>query len=643
MATSQISEFVQHLRTSMLRRDGAGLTDGQLLECFLSRRDGAAMEALVRRHGPMVWSVCRRLLNHHDAEDAFQATFLVLVRKAVSIVPREMVANWLYGVAHQTALKARATVAKRKGRERQMTDMPEPVSGPSNRTAAMEKALWPDLQPLLDQELSRLPDKYRAAIVLCDLDGKTRKEAARQLGLPEGTIASRLARARTMLAKRLSRYAPTISGGTLAVMLSQNASACVPAPVLSATIKTATVFAVGKTAAAGVVSAKVVALTEGVLRTMLLTKLKITTAALMMLTLACYGFTVLVHMAPASPGAGGLIASAPAVSQADRGDSSQPSDGQKKPAAGRLLVFRDTKFVLMTPDGKEIGELPNRLDGLVLNEPVLSPDGKRVAFTVTQKPPTDQDGNVRHQVFIRAVDGQDDGFKLAINALNIAWTPDGKGLIAVELLPGKEIKDRGLATWLVDVGTKQPSRLDLPRWMHPFAITPDGKAFVGAFYDLDARKIHLTLISRDGKDITKLTEIQNEGPDPKPSPDGKRILFQDYDPSDKLEKDMPRLFRLFVYDLRTKKRERLAGVPLNASIESFCWSPDGKRLAYTWKQAKPGVPLAENTNNMNDPKLNTETESFLVIADADGRNAKTMLSAKSPRSTTITIGTMDWR
>src|SRR6266542_2454329 len=150
MATSQMSEVLQHLRRVVLLRDGAGLTDAQLLERFSSRRDEAALAALVRRHGPMVWGVCRRLLrNHHDAEDAFQVTFLVFVRKAASIASPELVANWLYGVAHQTALKARATAATRKDRERQVTEMPEPE--------VVQQELWRDLQRLLDQELSRLP------------------------------------------------------------------------------------------------------------------------------------------------------------------------------------------------------------------------------------------------------------------------------------------------------------------------------------------------------------------------------------------------------------------------------------------------------------------------------------------------------
>src|SRR6516164_6401664 len=203
MATSQMNRVIQHLRSVV--GDGAEMTDERLLEDYISHRDNVAFAALVRRHGPMVWGVCRRVLcNHHDAEDAFQATFLVLVRRAGSISSRELLANWLYGVAHQTALKARATAGKRKGRERQVTQMPE--------AAAAEQDLWHDLQPLLDEELRRLPDKYRAVVVLCDLEDKTRKEVARQLGCPEGTVAGRLARARAMLANRLTRRGIALSG-----------------------------------------------------------------------------------------------------------------------------------------------------------------------------------------------------------------------------------------------------------------------------------------------------------------------------------------------------------------------------------------------------------------------------------------------
>jgi RNA polymerase sigma factor (sigma-70 family) len=260
----------------------------------------------------MVWGVCRRLLaSHHDAEDAFQATFLVLARKASSIVPREMVANWLYGVAHQTALRARAAAARRKGRERQVTEMPEP--------AVAEEGPWRDLQPLLDEELSRLPDKYRSVIVLCDLEGKTRKEAARQLACPEGTVAGRLARARVMLAKRLAKRGVALSGGALAAVLTEKlASAGVPPSVVSSTIKAASLFAAGQ-AAAGMISVKVAALTEGVLKTMLFTKLKIV--------------VVLLLAVVALSGAAGVIYQTQAAEQPKAQAATEQADKEKQPAS----------------------------------------------------------------------------------------------------------------------------------------------------------------------------------------------------------------------------------------------------------------------------------------------------------------------
>ena len=265
MATGPMNQVIHQLRT-MLLRDGDEPADGMLLECFVKHREETALEALIRRHGAMVWGVCRRVLaNHHDAEDAFQATFLVLVRKASTIQPREMVGNWLYGVARQTALKARARSATRQLREKQGIAMPEPVAGPAD--------VSDDLTRLLDQELSRLPDKYRAVVVLCELEGKTLKAAAELLGLPDGTVASRLARARNMLAKRLSRYKLAVSTATVSAFLAQQASAAsVPPLVLSATIKASGVLAAGK-ATAGVLSPTILALCDGVLKTMLVNKL----------------------------------------------------------------------------------------------------------------------------------------------------------------------------------------------------------------------------------------------------------------------------------------------------------------------------------------------------------------------------------
>jgi RNA polymerase sigma factor (sigma-70 family) len=292
MSIRSVNDILRYLRSTALPGDGEEPTDGQLLDRFVNRRDAAALEVLVRRHGPMVWGVCRRVLgNHHDAEDAFQATFLVLVRKAASIACRELLANWLYGVARQTARKARQTAAKRRAREKQVADLSEPEA------VAQDLDLERDLRPLLDQELSRLPDRYRVALVLCDLEGKSRKEAARQLGVAEGTVASRLARARTMLAGRLARHGLAVSAGTLAAVLSpEAASASVPALVTSSTIKVATLLAAGGAAAAGSVPAEVAALAEGVMKAMFFAKLKAAVVVLTVVALVLFGGLLTHHV-----------------------------------------------------------------------------------------------------------------------------------------------------------------------------------------------------------------------------------------------------------------------------------------------------------------------------------------------------------
>src|SRR5438309_6191982 len=272
MPTGRMHGVLRELRRAALLHEGGDLSDEQLLDHFLGEHDEAAFEALVRRHGPMVMGVCRRILhNAHDAEDAFQATFLVLVRKAASIIPRAMVASWLYGVAYRTALGARTANARRRAKEKEMP-----------RREALDQDIWSKLRPLLDHELSHLPDKYRLPIVLCDLEGKSRKDAARQLGWLEGTLSGRLARARVLLARRLSARGLALSGGALASSLSSStALASVPAPLVMSTVKAATLLADGSVMAAGVVPAKVAILVHGVLRAMMMTKIKIVTVWLL--------------------------------------------------------------------------------------------------------------------------------------------------------------------------------------------------------------------------------------------------------------------------------------------------------------------------------------------------------------------------
>jgi len=238
-------------------------SDAWLLERFVGG-DGVALETLVRRHAAMVWGVCRRNLTHHDdAEDAFQATFLVLLRKAASLRSRERLANWLYGVAYKTACKARQTAAKRGAREKQVETMPEPPAEPSDDTFAA------DLLSHLDRELSGLPDKYRTAIVLCYLQGRTLRDAAQQLRVAEGTIGSRLARGRQMLAQRMIRHGAGLSAGLVAAVCSQQAaSGALPTALLTRTIDAVRLIAAEQPVMAGLLSAEASTLSDAVLHAM---------------------------------------------------------------------------------------------------------------------------------------------------------------------------------------------------------------------------------------------------------------------------------------------------------------------------------------------------------------------------------------
>jgi RNA polymerase sigma factor (sigma-70 family) len=325
MATGQLSGVLHQLCKAALLPDGGGMTDGQLLESFLARKDEAAFAALVGRHGPMVWGVCRRVLhNGHDAEDAFQAAFLVLVRKAVSIRRRESVGSWLHGVAYRAALETRA--ARQRSWERQVSTMPEPHG-------TMETESWRDLRPLLDRELSGLPDKYRGAVVLCDLEGKSRKDAARQLGIPEGTLSSRLATARRMLARRLARHGLPLSAAALGTVLSQGmASAGLPKPLVDSTVKVATRVAAGHAAAGDGIPVEVAAITEGVIRAMLMTKLKIALAMLMIAALFGTGaflYEALAGQTPLPPSAAKTAPAAPLQTEPSRYLDLQDKANQK--------------------------------------------------------------------------------------------------------------------------------------------------------------------------------------------------------------------------------------------------------------------------------------------------------------------------
>jgi RNA polymerase sigma factor (sigma-70 family) len=244
----------------------SGLSEWQLLERYLERRDESAFEALVTRHGPMVLGVCRRMLGgSSEAEDAFQATFLVLVRRARDLGPRDAIGPWLYGVATRVAAGARMQASRRRRERLISSDLPIMDSSGS--------AVDPDLMEVIDQELSRLPAKYRSPLVLCYLEGRTHEEAARDLHWPLGTVKGRLARARELLRSRLARrgFAPT--AGVLGVLSSPDLRAVLDRSLIELTVGAAVKLAAGQSLAQAV-SQSITSLVEGALGTMFRNRMK---------------------------------------------------------------------------------------------------------------------------------------------------------------------------------------------------------------------------------------------------------------------------------------------------------------------------------------------------------------------------------
>ncbi len=263
----------------------AGFSEWQLLERYLECRDEVAFEALVARHGPMVLGVCRRMLGDRtDVEDAFQATFLVLVRRARHLGPRDAIGPWLYGVATRVSMRARSDAARRRRVQPLTSEVPAVVDDRS--TASRE------IGEILDHELGLLPSKYRHPIVLCYLEGQTHEEAARQLKWPIGTVKGRLARARDLLQSRLARRGLTPGMGALSLAMAPDRSAALHRELLDRTVKASLKLALGQ-ATAQTVSTSITSLVEGVLTSMFLNTLKWTGTAVLVGGLAFVGVGVM--------------------------------------------------------------------------------------------------------------------------------------------------------------------------------------------------------------------------------------------------------------------------------------------------------------------------------------------------------------
>jgi len=348
VATGQLWQVLRHIRQLVGAPSGDDASDGQLLARFIATRDQDAFAALVERHGPLVWSVCRRALSiEQDAEDVFQATFLVLARKASAIRKHDSVSSWLYGTAYRLATKLRASGAKRRGlvalaSDCQRSHDDDVLQEVPSETAAVRpetntETERQELRSILDEELNLLPEKYRAPLVLCYLQGRTNEQAAQELRWTKGTVSGRLARARDLLRDRLTRRGCVVAGPALPALLAEQAATAAPPLALTkTTIEAAALFAASRTAAAALVSDRVAALAEGVVHTMWMTKVKMASAMLLALVLVGGGLSFM----GSRPEAHGIPADDPQTeTKKEEGSKTEPPG---VPLEAKIVVKKDT-------------------------------------------------------------------------------------------------------------------------------------------------------------------------------------------------------------------------------------------------------------------------------------------------------------
>jgi RNA polymerase sigma factor (sigma-70 family) len=565
MARGTLAAVLRRLRLLTAETDDRQ-SDGRLLERFARGRDEAAFEALLGRHGPMVLGVCLRLL--HDAaaaEDAFQATFLVLVRKAPALDGSRSLAGWLHTVARHVALKARTRDARRRDREEERL-MPA-------QTDPLDEAAWRELRPVLDEEVGRLTDRYRLPVVLCYLEGKSHEAAAAELGWPKGTVAGRLARARDLLRARLTRRGVTLPAAFAMLVAARSSSAAVPAGLLSATLKSA-----ADRAAPEGVSAGVAALVEEGSGAVGAGKLKAPLLVLALAGLLAAGAGLVAQqILTGSPEAAGR----PRAAAEKPGGADRPRDEGKgeltdryndplPPAAvarmGTLrfrtqmpmlgLAFTGNRtlavgawgevvHLLALPEGKAEGrlDLPLPMAGHAL---AASPDGKLLAVSTSGNGPLYlyemPGGKQRHRLA---------GFNGEANA--VAFSPDGKRLAS----GGQQ-----LVLWDTATGKQLWRSETAESSSSPLAYSPDGKSLASGgrggevrLWDAATGKALASLMG-NGQRVSAVAY----------SPDGKFLAAGDEDGT------------LRVWDVAARKELRHVKAH-RAYVLSVAYAPDGKLLA----------------------------------------------------------------
>jgi RNA polymerase sigma factor (sigma-70 family) len=618
MATTQLGNVLHHLRQLVVEESAQGLSDGQLLDHFARRQDPAAFAALMQRHGRLVLGVCRRVLGHEqDAEDAFQATFLVLARHAAAVRKGNAVAGWLHGVAYRTAMKAKRAAARRRAHEKQ---------APPPRPSATSESSCRELQAALDEEVQRLPDKYRAPFVLCALESKSMADAAGRLGWKPGTVSGRLSRARKLLLERLARRGIALSAAlTAAALAAETATAALPERLAGATL--AFVLRLG---AAGPIPPGVATLARAVSRSLFAAKAKGVAGVLLAGCLIAAGAGALARPEGARPDEGAAPA---AVSSArpdrpeapparlDRFGDPLPPGALVRLGTVRFLHGRSIGRVRYSPDGKVLvssdgaarrfwdaatgRELPgrgaeraallltvgNKLmaavadgDGTLLRDVTAGKDLRRLPIKDVVALSTD--GNTLAAYGRDRTDGQDRpvlrvhdlkaGKVRQTVPLQPGWRLDALVLSAdgtTLILPGTD--NRSFEVWDLTTGTQRAPfgpRKDRPL---SWAVSADGKTLATVMVE-PAMRVYLW-DTRTGKELPRLPNQPEPGSGKQVlavalSPDGRRLATACLDHT------------VRVWDLAARKEVgQVPGINPRGFHTAFsseaAFSPDGKRLA----------------------------------------------------------------
>jgi RNA polymerase sigma factor (sigma-70 family) len=551
MAREQLDTVLHHIRKLRLDaspRAGNG-SDGDLLRRFAAGGDEAAFAALVQRHGPLVLSVCRRVLRHEqDAEDAFQATFLILARKAGSIRGQGALAGWLYRVAWRLAVRLRAAGAKQT---------PAAISKPAPQPDPSAEASLRELQRLLDEEVGRLPEKYRAPFVLCCLEGHSRAEAARLLGWNEGTLSGRLALARQRLRQRLARRGVSLTAGLCAVALGSGANAGVPVALAGGTVAAA--------------------LAEAALRATSAARLKFAAVVLLFLTLAGVGAGMHALQAPAGkppegerPASGSPAAPDQATPRLDRHGDPLPPGAVARLGTIRFRTWADTVAflpgdkVLATMGGEAVSfwevstgkETRRKVDMPWGEAAALSADGKLLAVAAVPNDSTIHLWEVDTGKHLR----QFQGLQLRIRAL--AFAADGRTLVSGSM-------DKKVLVWDTDTG-KEICRMDVGHPVEGIAVSPDGKTLAAAGWDVVST---VSVWATDtGKELHRFRLPLGVG-QVAFAPDGKTLAaVEDWNDDGGAREN-----RVHLWDVATGKLRRQ--LTLREHILGIAFAPDGKSLA----------------------------------------------------------------